>query len=126
MTAAGAFPVTESSQVAAARRAVLWLAEQQQFGDERSGRAAIIVTELATNLLKHARGGEILLRVLTSSTGEPEQRWVLDVWLARPRSRCDRASGRRLRPLYATERHVHRRRGVPRFGTALSAIRGAV
>lgn len=72
MTAAGAFPVTESSQVAAARRAVLWLAEQQQFGDERSGRAAIIVTELATNLLKHARGGEILLRVLTSSTGEPE------------------------------------------------------
>ena len=72
MTAAGAFPVTESSQVAAARRAVLWLAEQLQLDDERSGRAALIVTELATNLVKHARGGEILLRVLTSSVGEPE------------------------------------------------------
>ena len=72
MTAAGAFAVTESSQVAAARRAVLWLAEQLRLDDERSGRAALIVTELATNLVKHARGGEILLRVLTSSIGEPE------------------------------------------------------
>jgi anti-sigma regulatory factor (Ser/Thr protein kinase) len=72
MTAAGAFPITESSQVAAARRAVLWLAEQLGFSEVRSGRAALIVTELATNLVKHARGGEILLRVLTSPTGEAD------------------------------------------------------
>ena len=47
--------------------------------DERSGRAALVVTELATNLVKHARGGEILLRPLTSSIGEPEGIEILAV-----------------------------------------------
>ena len=72
MNASGAFPVTESSQVAAVRRGVQWLAEQLEFSQERNGRAALIVSELATNLVKHARGGEILLRPLTSPTGERE------------------------------------------------------
>ena len=70
MNGSGAFSVTESSQVAAARRAVQLLAERLDFNQERSGRAALIVSELATNLVKHARGGEILLRPLTSAGGE--------------------------------------------------------
>ena len=72
MTAAAAFAVTESSQVAAARRAAVWLAEQLGFNDERSGRVALIVSELATNLVKHARDGEILVRPLTAASGERE------------------------------------------------------
>jgi anti-sigma regulatory factor (Ser/Thr protein kinase) len=71
MNVSGAFAVTEPSQVAAARRAVVRLAEHLEFSEERSGRAALIVSELATNLVKHASGGEILLGTCSSSTGEP-------------------------------------------------------
>ena len=66
-----AFPVTESTQVGAPRRAVIWLAEQMRFSEERAGRAALIVSELATNLVKHAHAGEILLRQTESPSGEP-------------------------------------------------------
>jgi anti-sigma regulatory factor (Ser/Thr protein kinase) len=72
MNASGAFPITESSQVAAARRSVQWLAERLDFNQERVGRAALIVSELGSNLVKHARGGEILMRPLTSAIGERE------------------------------------------------------
>ena len=72
MNITNAFPVTESSQVAGPRRAVLWLAERLRFSEERAGRAALVVSELATNLVKHARGGEILLRQTESASGEPD------------------------------------------------------
>jgi len=72
MNRSSAFAVTESSQIAAARGAAVWVAERLDFSDERGGRVALIVSELATNLVKHARGGEILLRTLISATGEPE------------------------------------------------------
>jgi anti-sigma regulatory factor (Ser/Thr protein kinase) len=62
MNATAAFAVSDPSGVAAARRAALWLAERFAFDDVRAGRLAIVVTELATNLAKHARAGEILLR----------------------------------------------------------------
>lgn len=67
-----AFPVTEASQVAAPRRTVLRLAEHLGFSDERAGSAALIASELATNLTKHAKEGEILLRVLDSPAGDPD------------------------------------------------------
>ena len=70
MNVATAFTVTESSQVGTARRAAQWLADQLGFSDERAGRAGLIASELGTNLVKHARGGEILVGTLTSSTGE--------------------------------------------------------
>jgi len=70
MNVTAAFPVTDASQVGDPRRMALWLAEQLGFSDERGGRAALIVSELGTNLVKHARGGEILIRPLTSSAGE--------------------------------------------------------
>jgi anti-sigma regulatory factor (Ser/Thr protein kinase) len=72
MTASAAFPVTESSQVAAARRGATWLAGRLDFDEERVGRVALIVSELATNLVKHARAGEILLRPLSSAAGVRE------------------------------------------------------
>jgi anti-sigma regulatory factor (Ser/Thr protein kinase) len=58
--------ITDPSQVGAARRAATSLAQQTGLGDEDAGRAALIATELATNLARHARGGELLLRVLRS------------------------------------------------------------
>lgn len=51
----------DQGQVAEARRAATQLAERLGFGVTETGRVAIVATELATNLVKHARGGSILL-----------------------------------------------------------------
>ena len=70
MNAAAAFPVTDESGVAGPRRVVQRLASQIGFSDERAGRAALIVSELGTNLVKHARQGELLIQPLYSPSGE--------------------------------------------------------
>ena len=62
MTSMAAHPVTDASQVAEPRRAAQALTRRLDFPEETTGRAALIVTELGTNLAKHARGGEILLQ----------------------------------------------------------------
>lgn len=54
--------VRESTDVSAARRAALRIAEGCGFDQTVCGNAGIVVTEAATNLLKHAGGGEIILR----------------------------------------------------------------
>jgi len=59
-------PVTESSQPAAARRAAIGLAQDAGLHESVAGHVALVVTELATNLVKHAKGGELLLRRLGS------------------------------------------------------------
>lgn len=79
MNASAAFPVREASQVAEPRRAAQWLASRLDFSDERAGRAALIATELATNLVKHARDGEILLNALISSEGALEGLEILAI-----------------------------------------------
>jgi anti-sigma regulatory factor (Ser/Thr protein kinase) len=55
-------PVVESSQPSAARFAAHDAAYAAGFGEEDSHRAGLIATELATNLVKHATGGELLVR----------------------------------------------------------------
>jgi anti-sigma regulatory factor (Ser/Thr protein kinase) len=57
-----AVPVTELSQVGEARRVAIALAAWQGFGETEAGQVALVVTEAATNLVKHARDGVILLR----------------------------------------------------------------
>jgi len=54
--------VEQSSQVAAARRAAADLAWRLHFDETTAGRLALVVTELATNLVKHGGGGEVVLR----------------------------------------------------------------
>ena len=54
--------VEESSQTGEARRAARNLAQECGFDETRTEEVAIVVTEVCTNLLKHAGGGEILLR----------------------------------------------------------------
>ena len=58
-----AHPVSESSQTGSLRRAVVELGRSLGLGEETVGRAAIVATELGTNLVKHTTsGGEILYR----------------------------------------------------------------
>lgn len=52
--------VTDSSAAASARRVGAQFAETLGLGEVAAGRVALTVTELATNLLKHAQGGAIL------------------------------------------------------------------
>jgi anti-sigma regulatory factor (Ser/Thr protein kinase) len=58
-------PVHDSSQVGTARRAAVAVAERLGAAESESGKVALVVTELATNLARHGGGGELLLRPLT-------------------------------------------------------------
>lgn len=57
-------PVDEQSQIGAARRSVVGLGHAQGLSAEAVGRLALVVTEAATNILRHAGSGVVLLRVL--------------------------------------------------------------
>jgi len=59
------FPIGEPSQIATARRAGSSLAVKLGFDDIMAGRVALVITEAATNIVKHAERGEILLRPIT-------------------------------------------------------------
>ena len=73
MNGAAAQAVEDSSQVASARRAALDLARQVGFSDQRAGEVALVVTELATNLSKHAKRGEMLFRpIQRAGAASPE------------------------------------------------------
>ena len=50
-----AYPVVDLTQVSEPRRASAILAARLGFSEERAGRLALVVSELATNLAKHAR-----------------------------------------------------------------------
>ena len=54
--------VAESSAVGEVRRAVAGLAADLGLGEETIGRLSVIASELATNLVKHASGGIVLMR----------------------------------------------------------------
>lgn len=54
--------VPDTSHASAARREVESLARVCGFGEEDTGRAALVALELATNLARHAGGGQLLLR----------------------------------------------------------------
>jgi anti-sigma regulatory factor (Ser/Thr protein kinase) len=59
-----ALPVREPSQVGEARRRALALADEQGFSQVRRGELAIVVSELCSNLCRHATQGAVLLRPL--------------------------------------------------------------
>jgi anti-sigma regulatory factor (Ser/Thr protein kinase) len=56
-----ALAVQDQSQVSETRRRATEIAQRQGFGDVDSGRVALVATELATNVLRHGHGGEILV-----------------------------------------------------------------
>ncbi len=58
------FEVSEASAVGQARRTASELAQNLGFDAEDVGRVALVVTEAAGNLVKHAGGGELLVHPL--------------------------------------------------------------
>lgn len=73
-----AVTVQDESQVAEARRAAVALASECGFNEEDAGRVAIVATELATNLVKHGGGGELLLGTYEDRTGAGVECLALD------------------------------------------------
>jgi len=61
--------VEDRSQVSSVRRVAGDLAEALGFDEAAAGRVALVVTELATNVLKHAGRGEILLGAAQTAAG---------------------------------------------------------
>jgi anti-sigma regulatory factor (Ser/Thr protein kinase) len=55
------FVVADQSHVAAARRSAGAMAAAAGFDATDAGRVAIVATELTTNLLRHGKGGELLV-----------------------------------------------------------------
>lgn len=56
--------IEDASQVGHARRTAQQLVEMHRFSETDAGRVALVVTELASNILKHAGHGELHLRML--------------------------------------------------------------
>jgi anti-sigma regulatory factor (Ser/Thr protein kinase) len=57
-------PITERSEVGAARRQAVEISESLGFDTTQAGKVGLCVTEAATNIVKHAGNGQILLRVM--------------------------------------------------------------
>ncbi|MEM5365693.1 ATP-binding protein [Paraburkholderia azotifigens] len=60
------FEIADASSVAFARRGANAAAQKGALNETDLGRVALIVTEAATNILKHAQHGELLVRALPS------------------------------------------------------------
>ncbi len=102
-----AIAVQEVSQIAAARRGAVAIARGLGFGEEDSGRVAIVATELATNLIKHGAGGELLVGTYADRTGSGLECLALD-------------KGSGMADVAASLRDGHSTAGSP--GTGLGAI----
>ena len=63
------FPVDDISRVAEVRRAAAALAREEGLDETLEANAALIATEICTNLVKHARNGEVFLSVLSDRGG---------------------------------------------------------
>lgn len=70
--------VADASQVSQARRLAAAFASQHGASENRIAQIALVVTELATNLLKHAQGGEILAARFADADGTGIEVLALD------------------------------------------------
>ncbi len=103
------FAITEPSQVGEARRQILGLAGLVGLDAGQQGKLALVVNELGSNLVKHAGGGELLVRALEDARGDRD---------ARPGSRRRHGQRRRVLPRWVLDRgqpgHRTGRGGAPR------------
>ncbi|HEY9670617.1 MAG TPA: ATP-binding SpoIIE family protein phosphatase [Waterburya sp.] len=65
MTDPVALSILESSQAGEARRKAVAFARNLGFNETEQGKVSIVVTEVATNLVQHARDGVLLLQART-------------------------------------------------------------
>jgi anti-sigma regulatory factor (Ser/Thr protein kinase) len=70
--------VDEQSQIGGARRQASALGNTHNLDADAVGRLAIVVTEVATNIVRHGRGGMVLLRPLLHSGGPVIEVLALD------------------------------------------------
>jgi len=54
-------PIRDHTDIGEARRGALKLAEDLNFDETERGKIAIVATELTSNLVKHARNGEVII-----------------------------------------------------------------
>lgn len=70
--------IEDVSQVGHARRTAQKLAQRHGFNETDAGRVALVATELASNILKHAGRGEMHLRVLPRPGGSGLEMLAVD------------------------------------------------
>ena len=70
VSAARSFEVVEETQAGEVRRQAMALARTLGFDDVETGRVGIVVSEAATNLVKHGRAGRVLLQKARDGAGE--------------------------------------------------------
>lgn len=68
MAAQTCIEVIDQSQVGEARRAAVKAAQAADMNDTRCGEVAIVATELATNLVRYAEHGRLLIQPLTTGS----------------------------------------------------------
>jgi len=78
MTDLTRFAVVDASAVGSARRFAVEMARAAGLNDTNVGRVAIIMSEAATNVVKHGGGGEVLLRALAHDGSRGIEMLALD------------------------------------------------
>lgn len=73
-----AIRITDQTHVSEARRAAIRQAQSLSFTPKLEGNLAIVVTELARNVLTHGGGGEILLQPSSDQSAEQIDVFALD------------------------------------------------
>ena len=79
MTGARSIEVAEATQAGEARREAMSYARGIGFDDVETGRVGIVVSEAATNMVKHAQGGRLLVQPSADDDGRGLEALALDV-----------------------------------------------
>ena len=104
MTSSRHIAVNEESQVGITRRYVIEICQRSGRDEMFCGKAAIVATEMARNLVRHGKGGEIVIRELCQSPPAGSE-------IARSRSRSGDSQYRGV----PSRRLLHRRHSRHRF-----------
>ena len=70
--------MTDASQVGEARRRCVLMAARLAFDEVTCGRLALVVTELGTNLVRHARNGRLLVATCATPDGDAVEVLAVD------------------------------------------------
>jgi anti-sigma regulatory factor (Ser/Thr protein kinase) len=78
MTSGCYISVIEESQIGSARRRVVEICKRLGCDEMFCGKAAIVVTEMARNIFLDGRGGEIVIREVTTAASSSLELLALD------------------------------------------------
>lgn len=70
--------IEHESDIGVARRMAREVAEAAGLGEEDAGRAALVATEAATNLVRHAKAGAVFIRRLEDAEGSGVEIMAID------------------------------------------------